>query len=243
MEKCGILSLLGGCRSPDFEDGRRSKVEGHLSINLNLMHLKTLIFTCLILLSYHSFSQTDNKLKSRDHRFSIEPYFIPGYLNTGSDIDKWRFHAIPGLNLGMNISKRSSVSVGANYSQLNGITYYIACIGYPCPNTRDYKFINISLGFIYDAYDRNNFSIEPFINIYEEITIYLLRYYYYNKENEQWLSDETPYLGPYGVSIGAYLNYRISDHVGVFAAPSFSYLFAWRYSYLIGSSFGTTLTF
>jgi len=207
------------------------------------MYLRVLIITCLIFFSYHSYSQTDINPKARNHRFLIEPYFFPGYLNTGSDIDKWRFHAIPGLNLGMNISKRSSLTVGANYSQLNGITYYIACFGYPCPNARDYKFINISLGYRYDAFSRNNFSIEPYIDIYEEITIYLLKYYYLNKENEKWLSDETPYLGPYGVSVGAYLKYSISDHIEVFAAPSFSYLFSSQYRYMIGKSFGTILTF
>lgn len=208
------------------------------------MHLRSLLLTCFVLFSYLSFSQSEDTEEVKNHRFSIEPYLISGLINTHSDIDRFRFHVIPGLNIGMKISERSTLLVGANYSQLNDITYHIFCSGFFCPNGRDSKFINVSLGYKYDAFTRKNFSIEPFINIYEEITIYLLLYNSFeNVKYEQLIADYTPYLGPHGVSVGTYFNYNISNHVEVFVTPTFSYLFARRSRYLIGSSFGTTITF
>jgi len=207
------------------------------------MHLRSLFLAYLILFSYHSFGQTDNELKENKHRYSIEPYFTSGVMNTSSDIDRFRFHVMPGLNFVMGISKRSSLTLGANYFPLNGIHYNISCCCYPCPDAGDYKFINVSFGYKYDVYSRSNFSIEPFINIYEQITIYYLRYYYHNKENEQWLFDDIPYIGPLGASVGVYLNYNISDNIAVFITPSFLSLYSWQYRYLMGVSFGTRITF
>ncbi|MCH8902560.1 MAG: hypothetical protein IIA45_01410 [Bacteroidetes bacterium] len=208
------------------------------------MHLRTVLLTCLIFFSYQGFSQTDNNRETGKHRYSIEPYILSGLMNTVSDINKRRFQVMSGINIGMDISKRSSLIVGANYSQVTGIYHGSRQCGiYPCPDAEDYKFINVSLGYKFDAFSKSNISVEPFVNLYREITIYQLDYYYHNKENEQWVAEYTPIIGPCGFTAGAYLNYSISDYVEVFASPSFSYLFSTRSNYLIGSSFGTRFTF
>jgi len=208
------------------------------------MHLRTFFLNCLILVSYLSFGQTDNELKENKHRYSIEPYVTTGLMNTYSAIDPLRFAVIPGLNVGMDISRKSTLLVGANYSQINGIVHHVYCFGFGfCPDAEDHKTINISLSYKYDALSKGNFNMEPFINIYGGIVFYFVQYEYHNKEYKQRVYDGPPFLGLIGFSSGAYLNYSVSNHLEVFAAPTFSYFSAYTDRYLVGSSFGTRITF
>ena len=206
------------------------------------MQIRTLFLVCFFLLSYHSFAQTENTLKESKHRYSLDSYIAVGRINTISYINRYRFHAIPGLNFGMNISKRSTLSVGANYSRIHDIHLIIHCDPDPCPNMLDYKFVNVSVGYKYRVYSNTQFSIEPFISLYQEITIYKFGHFVPGRYMEG-IPYETPFFGWFGGSAGAYINYKISDLAVVFARPSISYIGSFVYKDFIGSSFGTRITF
>lgn len=218
---------------------------------INDMIFKRQILTgCFILFSFHIFCQTENCVEeTRKIRFIIEPYILSGIMNTTSDINKYRFKVIPSMNLGIEINNKLSVLLGVDHYKLHELHYDIHCINYPCPNTRDYEIIDISLDIKYKVFNKNKYSIEPFPNFYNEIIIYQLNYYYHNKENEQWESDQTPYCNKISFSFGAYINYCVLSKMNLFIAPTFEFnnhvlsYFTDNFHYLIGGRIGTTYYF
>lgn len=216
------------------------------------MKVRTLFLTCLIFLSYYSFSQNFAELKESKHRFSIEPYINIGSLDTRSEIKRYRFQAMPGLNFGMQLNKRSSITLGSNFSYLNEVYYPVLCNNGPCPDMWDYKFIDVSLGYKYKVFNKDNITIEPFINIYKQYVMYAVSYLSYDKEGQHWEHVKTPYPGLKGFAIGAYFNHSLTKHVTIFASPSFSTLYIYNHRIpvrnrvirpVIGSRFGTRITF
>jgi len=212
------------------------------------MVLKRLILTaCFILTSFFVFCQTVNSdEETRKIRFFIEPCVISGLKYTDSNINRFRFKAIPSMNLGFEINKLS-IQFGAYYYKLFEIRYDINCLCSPCPDAKDMRFIDYSFGIKYRIYDKDKYCIEPFLNIYNEIVIYELDYYYHNKEMEQWESDRTPYRNKPYFSLGAYLKYSVLDKLDLFIAPTIKFnnsLFApssnSRFN-IFGARIGTTL--
>ena len=210
---------------------------------------RQILIGCFILSSFCVFCQTENFVdETRKIRFVIEPYILSGIMNTATDTNKYRFKVIPNLNLGIKVYNKLSVLLGVNYYKINKLRYDIRCLNYPCPNTKDYEIIDISLDIKYEVYNKNKYSIEPFLNLYNEIIIYELDYYYFNKENEQWESDKTPYSNGISFSFGAYLNYSVLNKIDLFIAPTFIFNnnfspFRDSFHYLIGARIGTTYKF
>jgi hypothetical protein len=211
---------------------------------------RQILTSCFILSSFCIFCQSENYVEeTRKIHFIIEPCILSGIMNTTSDINKYRFKLIPSMNSGIEINNKLSVLLGVDYYKLHKIHYDVDCINYPCPNTTDYEIIDISLYIKYKVFKKNKYSIEPFLNSYNEIIIYQLDYYYDNKENEQWESYQTPYSNTISFSFGAYINYSILNKMNLFIAPTFklnSYLlspFAGNFYYLIGGRIGTSYYF
>jgi hypothetical protein len=184
---------------------------------------RQILAACFILTSCLVFCQTENSdEESRKIRFFIEPCVISGLKHTDSNINRFRFKAIPSMNLGFEINKLS-VQLGAYYYKLFEIRYDVRCCCYPCPDAKDMRFTDYSLGIKYRIYDKDKYCIEPFLNIYNETVIYELDYYYHNKEIEQWESDRTPYRNKPFFSLGAYLKYSILDKMDLFIAPTIKF--------------------
>ena len=210
---------------------------------------KQILTACFILSFFYTFCQTENCVeKTRKIRFVIEPYISAGIMSTTSYFKKYRLKVIPNMNLGVEINNKLSVLLGVGYYKLNEIRHNIFCYRYPCPKTKDYEIIDISLDIKYKVFNKNKYSIEPFLNLYNDIVIFQLDYYYHNKENEQWESDHTPYRNKISYSIGIYINYCILNKINLFYAPTIKFnndlssLFSTFY-YMRGSRFGTTLYF
>lgn len=203
-----------------------------------------------ILSSFYVFCQNKNGIEeTRKTRFIIEAYVLTGVMKTASDINEYRFKVIPSMNLGIEIKNKLSVLLGADYYKLNEIHNYRVCFRFPCPNTTDYEIIDISLDIKYKLFEKNKFSIEPFLSFYKEIIIYRLNYYYNNKENEQWESNQTPYSHQITFSVGTYFNYCILNKMNLFIAPTFkfdNYVFTpffGNFYYMIGCRIGATYYF
>jgi len=126
------------------------------------------------------------------------------------------------MNFGIQIRKLS-VQLGVDYYALTDLYYGYVCDFYPCRDAADVKRIDILLDMRYKVSIKNKYGIEPFLNIYKEIVIYHLAYYYNNKENTQWKNDRTPYSSQMAFSVGTYINYDVFDHMNIFFAPTIKF--------------------
>ncbi|MBT3423219.1 MAG: hypothetical protein HOD63_09090 [Bacteroidetes bacterium] len=176
------------------------------------------------LLSVTVFGQADtDKPQVRKTSFFIEPYVYLGYINVSRATNPWMLTAIPSFNVGFRFKDKFSMQLGIDYYELNELRYNNRCAFYPCPNAEDRKNIDVLLDIKYKVFQRDKFSIEPFLNVYSEVLMYELKYYFHNKEIEQWESDWTPYLTFTFVSIGAYFTYSLFDKIDLFFAPNIRY--------------------
>lgn len=192
------------------------RLPGNVGGNIKKMKTKlTLNILTLMLMSIQLFSQSTKN----DTEFYFQLGTNNGFRFNNPINPSYEFQTNPILFLGYGINEFST-QFGFGHHTFNHFYSGIVCFTYPCPNAIDFKSIEFFFDLKYKFLDNEKLELESVLSFNSEIIYYQLNYYKNNKENENWISEQTPYLFyPINLHSGFNLDYVMTKRISLFITP------------------------